>query len=144
MPQYKVDWEGKTYDFDPEDIDVKQGIAIQYGTGMTLKAFNDGIQEVDVHAWQALMWLMKNQNGEQCNIQDLNFKVNAFSNAINAAERQYTAELIERCRLCDDDGLIGDAACSHDPKGQPDLNASSSTSARTKASETSEPSTSSD
>lgn len=144
MAQYKVQWENKEYLFDPEDIDVRQGIAIQYGTGMTLKAFNEGIQEVDVHAWQALMWLMKDQNGETCNIADLNFKVNAFSTAINDAEREYTQGLIDACGICDNDGLIGGKdACSHDPKGQPDTSPFESTSEQTRPSVNSGLSTSS-
>lgn len=82
-----VQFEGKEYQFDLEEIDVNQARYIKRHTGMTLLQLEEGLENVDAEAMAALYWLMLAQNGSVVDLQKINFKVVAFGKAISAAQR---------------------------------------------------------
>jgi hypothetical protein len=78
----ELDYEGKKYTIDLDEMDVKQARTIKVATGLTVMGLQKGMVEVDPDAMVGLYWYMKTTNGERCNIHDVNFKVAAFSNAL--------------------------------------------------------------
>lgn len=59
----QIEYEGKSYDFDMEDMDILQANAIQDATGMTIKQWQDELKELNPRALQAMWWLILVQNG---------------------------------------------------------------------------------
>lgn len=119
--QLKVEWDGRTYSLDIKQVDVRQAMNILNIHGLTVKAYNEGIVQLDPRSQQALMWLMLDQNGVKTNMRDLNFDIFEFMDAINTAKEQYDADQTLACTFCDEDGKIVHAngnlePCTHDPK----------------------------
>lgn len=81
-------WDGKTYDWDPEDITVQQAIVIKLAFGWTLTEWQEACSKVDPHAFQALYWLMRVQGGESCRLEDQDFSIKKFSEAFEAAQNE--------------------------------------------------------
>lgn len=86
-----IDWAGKRYDFDPEEVDVQQGIVIKMSFGWTMKAWQEALNEVDPQAIQAVFWLMRTQNGESCNLSEQNFPISKFTAAFQKAQEESEA-----------------------------------------------------
>ena len=82
-----VDFEGKTYALDIEDIDVRQAMVIKVKTGYNLLQWQAALEQADVDAIKALYWLMLAQNGVGSDIDQVNFKLIKFANAIKAAQK---------------------------------------------------------
>jgi hypothetical protein len=78
----KVAYEGKEYELDLDEIDVKQARTIKAATGLTVMQVQRGMLEVDPDAMVGLFWYMKVTNGETCNIRTVNFKLGPFSESI--------------------------------------------------------------
>lgn len=99
--KFNVEWAGKTYSYDPEDITVRQGMVIKTYTGLDLKPWEHALNDGDVKSWQALMWLMKQMNGERTQIQTEDFPIVRFMNTFNqasqdAADAQAAEEAAEK------------------------------------------------
>lgn len=89
----KIDFEGRTWKFSQETIGVKQGLAIHFAYGLTIKALLEGIQQLDVRAIQCDYWLMLQQNGIEKPIKDCEFDTLAFMAAMGEArEAEEAAE----------------------------------------------------
>lgn len=84
---FDVEWAGKKYHYDPEDITVRQGMVIKTYTGLDLKPWETALDNGDVKSWQALMWLMKQMNGERTQIQTEDFPIVKFMNTFNQASQ---------------------------------------------------------
>lgn len=89
----KIDFEGRTWEFSQETIGVKQGLAIHFAYGLTIRALLEGIQQLDVRAIQCDYWLMLQQNGIEKPIKDCEFDTLAFMAALgDAREAEEAAE----------------------------------------------------
>ena len=81
----KIKWDGRVYEYDPAQIDVNTGIKIREHTGMGIRSWERAIDDADPVALQALLWVIKEQNGERTPIRTLNFSVVDFHAAIMEA-----------------------------------------------------------
>ena len=79
-----VEYEGKSYPFDMEDVTVKQALKIEKHMGGPLADFQKGVGSGDLAAIQALGWLIL-AGGDQTPIADMDFKIARFMDAFNAA-----------------------------------------------------------
>lgn len=82
----KIDFEGQVWEFDPNLVDVQQGIAIWLAHGLTLLGWEEGMETADPRALQSTYWLMLAQNGVTKPIKDCNFAVGPFSLALQTAQ----------------------------------------------------------
>lgn len=85
----KIEWEGSTYTYEPEDIDIKQATVIKMHTGMGLVSWERACNDMEPAACQALMWVIKAQNGEITSVSEINCKPMKLIMAIGAG---YVAE----------------------------------------------------
>lgn len=81
----KVTFEGTDFEFDLEDITVAQAKVIKVHRGLTMLGLQNGIGEGDPDALAALYWLMHAQSGIQCNPDNVDFKLLAFTKALSEA-----------------------------------------------------------
>jgi hypothetical protein len=88
-----IDYEGRQYPFDMDDMDIKQALKIEKHIGGTMGDFTDGlIESVRADCYQALGWLIFH-GGDQTPIADVNFKFGKLSRAFGeAAEKEAKAE----------------------------------------------------
>lgn len=102
-----IKFAGQEYEYDPAGIDVKTAIAIRDHTGMGIRSWQKAIDDADPLALQALLWVVKDQNGERVPIRTLNFAVVEFFEAVvDAARRELVDRLValaERGEASDDD-----------------------------------------
>ena len=80
-----VEFEGKTWTLDVDEIDVRQAIVIKVKTGFNLLEWQAALERGDVDAAKALYWLMLAQNGVSADIDLVNFKILKFIAAVGAA-----------------------------------------------------------
>jgi len=67
---------GKEYEFDQNKLDLSEAIAVKVVTGgMTIKAFQIGMQELDPEALKAIVWLAKRRAGEAVKYDGVTFDV---------------------------------------------------------------------
>lgn len=82
----KLEFEGRTWDFDPDDLDVRQASVLHLTHGMTIRAWSDGFAELDYRSYHFAYWLMLQQNGVIRPIADCNPKVVEFIVAYQEAQ----------------------------------------------------------
>jgi hypothetical protein len=81
----KLDFEGRTWSVDIDDLSVKQALAITSHSGGTLTAWEKSLAEVESPNWlpamECLYWLMLAQNGDTTSARpgDTDFAVLKFS-----------------------------------------------------------------
>lgn len=85
MAELTIEYTGKTYTFDLDEITTKQARVIKVATGLTIMGLQRGMMELDPVALVGVMWYMKTVSGEACNIRTLDFKIGPFAEALNAA-----------------------------------------------------------
>jgi hypothetical protein len=83
-----INYEDKDYTFDLEEIDVNQATIIHRKTGLTLFTLEEGLAKGDPGALRAIFWLMLAQNGENEDIDRINFKIVKFARAVDAASKE--------------------------------------------------------
>jgi hypothetical protein len=81
----KVSYDGTDYEFSMDDLDVAQATTIKRKYQFSLLSLEDGLKEGDVDALRCVYWLMLAQNGVRQNIDNVNFKVVPFINALQKA-----------------------------------------------------------
>ena len=98
----RVQYQGRAYELDMSDIDVRHAIVIQGHTGLSVNAFADALNdeadeatgEITVAAVDkpgfllalvGMYWLMLAQNGEHVPIGDVRFPVGEFADAVGDA-----------------------------------------------------------
>lgn len=70
------DYDGQTYEFDQNKLDLTEAIAVKVETGgMTIKAFQLGINELDPDALKAMVWLSLRRAGTAVRYADVTFDV---------------------------------------------------------------------
>lgn len=80
-----VHYEDKDYEFDIDDLDIGQASMLKRKYGLTLLSLQKGLLEGDPDALRAVYWLMLAQSGQRVNIDNVQFKIVKFANAIQAA-----------------------------------------------------------
>jgi hypothetical protein len=96
----KIDYNGRTWDFDSTEVTMKQAFVIKdstkddaYPAGRSLGAWNRGLNDAEPSCVRAAYWLMLQQAELPCPINDLEFPVIKFQNAFaTAAEAEAKAE----------------------------------------------------
>lgn len=81
-----ITWDGRTWDFDPEQMDIQQGIAIFLAWGFTLEGYEEAAEHADPRALQCMYWLMLQQNGIEKPIKECNFDLVPYFMAIQEAQ----------------------------------------------------------
>lgn len=70
------DYDGQTYEFDQNKLDLTEAIAVKVETGgMTIKAFQLGINELDPESLKAMVWLSLRRAGTAVRYADVTFDV---------------------------------------------------------------------
>jgi hypothetical protein len=91
----RIEYEGESYEFDMDDITVKQGIKIEKHLGCSLADFGEMLnaedgKTPDLLAVQCLGWLILH-GGRGIPIEDTDFKVTALSRALGEAMEREAA-----------------------------------------------------
>jgi hypothetical protein len=81
----QIDYEGKSYLFDFEDIDVLQAKVVE-AAGYRLDTLPDALERLEAGALQALWWLILAQNGVRCDIKKANVKFLKLAKAFAVAQ----------------------------------------------------------
>jgi hypothetical protein len=81
----KIVYDGKTLDFDLEEITVSQATVLKRKLGLTLLALDKGLIEGDPDALRAVYWLIQEQSGNKVDIDLVDFKIVKLANAIQEA-----------------------------------------------------------
>lgn len=88
-----VNYDGREYDLDLEDLDMAQGRAMERFGVPNLKALEEGIAEGDLSALTVAYWVMLQQNGEPgARLERVNFKPIKFIKAVGEAALRAAAE----------------------------------------------------
>lgn len=73
----KIEFEGKTWQLELDEVDMLQGETIGAYTGLSIMAWYKSLFDTDALAWnksaRCLYWLMREQNGEPLPLETLNF-----------------------------------------------------------------------
>lgn len=85
----KIEFEERTWEFDPDAMDVRQASVLHLTYGLTIKAWSDGFPELDYRSYHFAYWLMLQQAGIVRPIADCNPKIVEF---IAAYQEAYRAE----------------------------------------------------
>lgn len=93
-----VNYEGKIYAFDLEDIDIDQATVIKRKFGLTLLSLEAGLREGDPDALRAIYWIMLTQDGQRANIDNVKFKIVKFANAIQQANEDEIVAAEEKAK----------------------------------------------
>lgn len=80
-----ITYEGTSYEFDLDDLTVKQAIKIEQHMDGPLEAFEKGIATGSLAAYQALGWLILHGGDMGTLIADVDFKIAKLSKAFEAA-----------------------------------------------------------
>jgi hypothetical protein len=88
----RLNYEGRDYTFDLEEITLQQARTIKSQCGITLLGLEAGLENGDPDALRAIFWLMLVQNGEQADIDRVDCKIVKFARAIDAAVTEGTTE----------------------------------------------------
>ena len=91
----KIEYDGETYQFDDQDITLKQAMVVQLHTGLSISAWQDALNVEDgtdpgpewLKSIQCLYWLVMAQNDITVPIADADFKVARFLSAYAAAAK---------------------------------------------------------
>ena len=66
----RIEFEGREWDFDPERITLKQGVAMHLAYGFNLDQWFEALSDTDPRALQCLWWLMLQQDGQVLPLKD--------------------------------------------------------------------------
>jgi hypothetical protein len=81
----EISFEGRTWQFDPDDIDVRQATVLYMTYQLTIMQYNEGFDVLDQRVYHFAYWLMLQQNGVVKPIADCNPKVIDFMAAVTEA-----------------------------------------------------------
>lgn len=100
----KIDFEGRTWSYDDDEITVQQAEAIEQETGGSVTDWAQSRAGLSSQTYKILYWLMCAQNGDPVQLDGVNFRLLPFVTAFTAALRAEMAQ---------------EAAPEVDPTGQP-------------------------
>jgi hypothetical protein len=88
-----IEYEGREYPYDPDDLDIDQALLIEKHIGGTLMDWQKGIYAYDTKCTQVLGWIVLRGGDLSVPIESVNFKVNKLRTAFEAAaEKENAAE----------------------------------------------------
>jgi len=116
-----IEFEGRQRSIDSGKVTIEQAFVIksstvdpQYPAGRGLKAWQEGLNDVDPHCLRALYWLMLQQEGTEGPCVGLSFPAISFQNAVVAAiqlqqlaEAEAAARKDQAADNADADGAAG-------------------------------------
>lgn len=111
-----IDYEGTAYEFDLDELTVKQALKIEKHMGGPLADFEKGIGEGSLAAYQALGWLIL-CGGDQTPIADVDFKIGPLSRAFEKAAAEEAARA--EAQAAADPTSGGPAAASNGQLSEP-------------------------
>lgn len=88
----KINYDGREYNFDLEEIDLTQATIIKDKYGLTLMGLEEGLMNGDPAVLRSLYWVMLAQNGEPDDIERVNFKIVKFAKALDKAGTEEAAK----------------------------------------------------
>ncbi len=92
----KICYEGKTLQFDLEELTLEQATVIYKRLGLTLLTLDQGLIEGNPDALRAIFWMIMQQDDSKVQIEDVNFKIVKFANAVQEAVEKEAAEAAEK------------------------------------------------
>lgn len=75
MAQTVVHLDDRSWDFVDADLTVKDAFTIKAATGMNLRPFLEGLQQMDPLSLQGLIWFLRRPAEPQLRIEDVDFKI---------------------------------------------------------------------
>jgi hypothetical protein len=87
----KITYEGTVYDFDLDDLSVKQAQKIEKHIGGTLADWEAGLGRASADCLQAVAWLIFT-GGDKTPIADVDFKIMKLAKAMDEAQAVEEAE----------------------------------------------------
>ena len=117
----KIEYEGRVYDYDLDDLDVKQAMKIEQHVGGTLLDWQNGLANASTLCVQALGWVLLHDGDLTIPIDSVNFKPVKLARAWGeAAEREAAAAEGEPDPTTPAGGSTpGTPASTPSPTGQP-------------------------
>lgn len=88
----EIHYEDEVFHFDLEDVTLAQATYIHKRLGLTLMGLDQGLMEGHPDALRAVWYLIKVQGGEKVNIDNLDFKIVKFANAVQTASEKEQKE----------------------------------------------------
>ena len=77
----KIEYEGRVYDYDLDDLDVEQSLKIEKHIGGTMLDWEQGLAKASVACFQALGWMILHGGDLSVPISSVNFKVMKLATA---------------------------------------------------------------
>jgi hypothetical protein len=87
----RITYEGTAYDFDLDDLSVKQAQKIEKHIGGTLADWEAGLGRASADCLQAVAWLIFT-GGDKTPIADVDFKIMKLAKAMDEAQQAEAAE----------------------------------------------------
>jgi hypothetical protein len=66
---------GESWPFDDEELTLKDAFRIKAVSGLSLKGFLTGVQDMDPLALQALIHFLRTKAGESVRLEDIDFRI---------------------------------------------------------------------
>lgn len=88
----RIKFEGREWDFDPESVTLKQGIAMHLAYGFNLDQWFEALSETDPRALQCLWWLILQQDGQVMPLKDADCSLIQLAAAFGDAQDEEEAE----------------------------------------------------
>ena len=126
----QIEFEGRTWEFDPDDLDVKQATVLYVTYQMTIMQYSQGFDVLDQRAYHFAYWLMLQQNGVVKPIADCNPKIIGFIAAVTEARvADRAAEVAEAAEA--ETRLAAETDPTSEPPGGPQGEPTASTASAT-------------
>lgn len=74
------------YEFDQNKLALAEAIAVKVESGLTIKAFQEGLTEMDPYALKSMVWLAKRRAGIKTRYEDIEFDVVGFSKTLRVED----------------------------------------------------------
>lgn len=88
----KIDFEGRTWSYDDDEITVQQAEVIEQETEGSVADWAQSRAGLGSKTYRILYWLMCAQNGESVQLDEVNFRLLPFVTAFTTALRAETAQ----------------------------------------------------
>lgn len=88
----KIDFEGRVWDYEPDELDVRQAMVLHMTYGLTIKAWNNGFTELDQRCYHFAYWHMLQQAGVVKKIGDCNPRIIDYISAYVDAQQAEAAK----------------------------------------------------
>ena len=75
MPLMNISLDDQSWQFNEEELEIRDAFAIKASTGMDLGPFLQGLATLDPASLQGLVWFCRRSAEPQLRLEDVNFKV---------------------------------------------------------------------